>query len=108
MEELGTLAAHSASERLQPRLVQRLVDAQASAHVEAVWLHRLDCRARVGRVQAASKPHWHSCQLHDSSTVGPVVEAARAAQLLDGERGVAGIQQQLVDEGRGLQRLLHG
>ena len=82
------------------------VGAHTAADVDAEGLDLVDGLADVAGVQAPGQEDWQRGKLDDFAAEAPVVDAAGAAQLLDRQGRISGVEQQGVGVFRGQQRLV--
>ena len=78
---------------VKPVRIEAPIEPQAAAYVETRGLHALECLARIAGIQAAGQQDRNAHALGDPPADRPVMNATRAAQLLDRERGIARIEQ---------------
>src|SRR5919107_580381 len=86
--------------------IQLAVCSDAATHVEAEWAHGLDGVGDVLGAQTAGEEDGDGRRLDYATAHTPVVRAARAAEFLDGEALVAGVEQQRVHARRDAQSLV--
>src|ERR1051325_6820546 len=100
--------AGSIDERAKLLRIERAVGAHAAADVEGERLHGGDGIAHVRRFQASGEKQRNIDAGADLRAEGPVVHAPGAAELLDGGRLIAGVEQQRVDVRRNGARFVDG
>jgi len=87
----------AAKKNVQFRLVQPPIGTDAAANIQPERPDFANGFRNVVRIQAAGEKDGDADGLADDAADGPIVPAARAAEFLDGELLVTGIQQQGVN-----------